>query len=223
MEIGLAIIDDDVDFLKTFSDYAARTVGFSPPATYSSASQALRDIARKQFDVILVDLLIGRVSGCDLIHEIKTLKPDARLLVLSAHSEDHFISEALALGADGYLLKTQSLREILDSIKNYFGGGVAIEPNVIRKVIGKFRAERAAKNSIATDLTPRETTILNLLAKGNSYKEIAATLELCPQTVYSHSKRMFRKLGVKSKTEAVVKFLRTQPASPSNTLPGTGT
>lgn len=214
MEIGLAIIDDDVDFLRTFSDYATRTVGFATPATYASASHALRDIPKKHFDVIVVDLLLGRVSGCDLIHEIKTIKPDARLLVLSAHSDDHFISEAFALGADGYLLKTQSLREILEAIKNYFGGGVAMESNVIRKVISKFRTERAAKTSIATDLTPRESTILNLLAKGSSYKEIAATLELSPQTVYSHSKRMFRKLGVKSKTEAVVKFLRTQPETP---------
>ena len=209
MEIQLAIIDDDQEFLSAFCDYASRTVGFSLPAAYTSPTAALRDIQKSQFDVIIVDLLIGRSSGCDLIQNIRELRVDAKVFVLSAFSDDHLVSEAFRLGADGYLLKTTPIKEILNSIRNYFSGGVAIDSIVMNKVLNQLRAP-TQENSLELSLTPRERSVLKQLSTGRNYKEIAQSLSVSPETIYSHSKRLFRKLGVKSKTEAVVCYLAAQ-------------
>lgn len=229
MEIKLAIVDDDPDFLTSFADYAARTVGFARPACFESARTALKGLQRYIFDVILVDLVLGRASGTDLIMEIKQLRRDAKVLVLSAHSDDFRVTEAFKLGADGYLLKTQSLREILAAVQNYHEGGIAMHSQVFGKVLSQLRAPQNF-DPVHKDLTPRERTILKSLALGHNYKDIATTLQLSTETVYSHSKRLFRKLGVRSKTEAVVRYLgsrsepipeppRSDPADPGTTSP----
>jgi DNA-binding NarL/FixJ family response regulator len=208
MEIKLAIIDDDKDYLTVFSEYASQVLGFARPASYTQGEALLRALARVQFDVILVDLVLGRSSGCSLIQEIKRIHTDARVLVLSAHSDDFLIAEALSQGADGYLLKTQPLKEVLAAVQDYYSGGVAMEPSVLRKVLSRLRKASNFEMSIGS-LTPRESTILKQLATGRAYKEIALSLNLSPQTVYSHAKRLFKKLGVKSQTEAVARYLGT--------------
>ncbi len=207
MEIKLAIIDDDRDFLATFSDFTERVFGFTRPSVFDKRATLLAAMTRARFDVILVDLLLGRTSGCELIREIKELDPGAKILVLSGHCDDYLVDEALGSGADGYLLKTLPLREILSTVQSYLAGGVAMDPKVMRRVLGRFRA--AGKPSVvAESLTSRESEILKRLASGRSYKEISFGLGISTQTVYSHAKRLFRKLGVRSKTEAVAVYLR---------------
>lgn len=207
MEIKLAIIDDDRDFLTTFSDFTERVFGFARPAVFDKRAALLAAMSRGRFDVILVDLLLGRTSGCVLIREIKTLDPRAKILVLSGHCDDYLVDEALGSGADGYLLKTLPLKDILATVQGYLAGGVAMDPKVMQRVLGRFRAS-GQPNHVADSLTAREGEILKQLASGRSYKEIAFGLEISTQTVYSHAKRLFRKLGVRSKTEAVACYLR---------------
>ena len=213
MEIRLAIVDDDPDFVAAFCDYTEQILGFSRPVGYLDPKSALRAMDRHTFDVVLVDLLLGRASGTELIREIKARHPKIHLIVLSGHSEDAHIGSALASGAEGYLLKTQSMRDILKALEGYFAGGLAMETNVMKKIIRRFQDEKTHEKSIDT-LTKKERTILGLLASGKSYKEIADEMQRSPQTVYSHSKRMYRKLGVKSKTEAVVLFLQSKSDMP---------
>jgi DNA-binding NarL/FixJ family response regulator len=213
MEIRLAIVDDDEDFLTTFCDYTEQVLGFSRPVGYQDPKAALRGMERNTFDVVLVDLLLGRASGCELIRDIKTKFPKVHIIVLSGHSEDQLIGSALSNGAEGYLLKTQSMQDILKALEGYVAGGLAMETNVMKKIIRRFQNTQRHEKTIDT-LTKKEKIVLGHLAEGKSYKEIADQMQRSPQTIYSHSKRMYRKLGVKSKTEAVVLYLQaTRPAS----------
>jgi len=208
MEIRLAIIDDDADFLAAFCDYTEQILGFSRPVGFQDPKVALRGMERHAYDVVLVDLLMGRTSGCELIREIKVKYPKTHIIVLSGHSDDALIGNALSNGAEGYLLKTQSMRDILKALEGYFAGGLAMETNVMKKIIRRFQDSKTQDQSIDT-LTKKERIILGLLSSGKSYKEIAEELQRSTQTIYSHSKRMYRKLGVKSKTEAVVLYLKS--------------
>ena len=207
MEIRLAIIDDNADFIAGFCDYTEQVLGFSRPVGFQDPKAALRAMERQVYDVVLVDLLLGRSSGCELIRDIKAKHPKVHIVVLSGHSEDSLIASALAYGAEGYLLKTQPMREILKALEGYVAGGLAMDTDVMKKIIGQFRDKQNHDKSIET-LTKKERVILGFLASGKSYKEIADEMQRSPQTVYSHSKRMYKKLGVKSKTEAVVLYLK---------------
>jgi DNA-binding NarL/FixJ family response regulator len=213
MEIRLAIVDDDADFLAAFCDYTEQVLGFSRPVGYLDPKTALRGMERNTFDVVLVDLLLGRASGCELIRDIKAKYPKVHIVVLSGHSEDALIGSALSYGAEGYLLKTQSTKEILKALEGYVAGGLAMETNVMKKIIKRFQHKQNHEKTLET-LTKKEAVILGHLAEGKSYKEIADQMQRSPQTIYSHSKRMYRKLGVNSKTEAVVLYLQAnRPAS----------
>ena len=215
MEIRLAIVDDDADFLTAFCDYTEQVLGFSRPVGYQDPKAALRGMERNVYDVVLVDLLLGRASGCELIRDIKAKFPKVHIIVLSGHSEDALIGSALSNGAEGYLLKTQTMREILKALEGYVAGGLAMETNVMKKIIRRFQTNQTPEKSIDT-LTKKERVVLGHLAEGKSYKEIADEMQRSPQTIYSHSKRMYRKLGVKSKTEAVVLYLQaTRNSTPA--------
>jgi len=220
MEIRLAIIDDNADFIAAFCDYTEQVLGFSRPVGYQDPKAALRAMERHIFDVVLVDLLLGRSSGCELIRDIKAKHPKIHIVVLSGHSDDSLISSALAYGAEGYLLKSQPMREILKALEGYVAGGLAMDTDVMKKIIGQFRHKQNHDKSVET-LTKKERVILGFLASGKSYKEIADEMQRSPQTIYSHSKRMYRKLGVKSKTEAAVLFLNGERSadSPPATAP----
>ena len=207
MEIHLAIVDEDKRYASAFVDFAARTVGFAEPSAFSDAPAAIRAISRAEFDIILVEQRVGRTQGSDLIQQIKALRPNAHVLVLSSQDDDYLVEQAFSVGAEGYLLKAQPLCEVLAAIQVFYGGGVAVETGVLKRMLARLRSSNA-RNASLSSLTPRENLILGQLATGRSYKDIASGLEVSPHTVYSHSKRLFRKLGVRSKTEAVVRFLR---------------
>lgn len=211
MEIQLAIVDEDAEYLDRIADFAERTVGFARPAVFRSAAAARRGLVRRDYDVIVVDVALGRSTGPELIREIHAARPGARIVVLTSQLDDHLVTESFAQGADGYLLKTQPLAEILSTLLAFFRGGLAVEARVMARVIGHLRTGRSFEVSIGS-LSSRENSILRRLSHGESYKTIATSLGLSPQTVYTHAKRMFRKLGVGSKTEAVARYLRPQHA-----------
>lgn len=220
MEIQLAIVDDDSEFPARFADFAERTVGFARPTIFRSAAAARRGLARHPFDIVLLDVALGRSTGCDLIREIRQDRPATRLVVVSDRTDDHLVTNAFAQGADGYLLKSRAPGAILDVLLDFFRGGVAVDARILATIVGHLRADRSFGAAIS-QLSGRENAILRRLSCGDSYKDIAIALELSPQTVYTHAKSMFRKLGVGSKTEAVARFLRpgATPAEPELASP----
>ena len=216
MEIRLAIVDDDADFLTAFCDYTEQAPGFTRPLGYQNAKAALRGLERHAFDVVLVDLILGRSSGSDLIRDIKARHPKAHIIALSGHSEKELVHQVMSNGAEGYLLKNQSLREILEDVQEFIVTGVVINPEVLKIILAGLQNAQTQDKKL-DNLTKKERQILERLSVGKSYKDIADELGRSPQTIYSHSKRMYRKIDVSSKTEAVVLFMNSnRPPATTN-------
>lgn len=222
MELDVAIVDDDPQQLELLGDFLAiKSLGFRAPKLYPSAIQAVRAILKAPPDIAIIDLHMPEKSGIDCIKEIRRGNHRTKLVVLSADGDSKVVEEALAAGADGYIQKGASLEGLSQSLISLHRGTPQFSPDILRKLIENFRKPR--KTVMPTEkLTKAEARIMALTVDGKSCKEVAAELGLSVQTVYSHNKRIFRKLGVSSRIEALAKFSSTSPKS-SDESPGSKT
>jgi DNA-binding NarL/FixJ family response regulator len=205
--IRTAIIEDDAPFARMFEDYFNRRgSGIRCMAVYASAVEALAKIPSDPPEVALVDINMPEMNGIEFISRIRTLCPSVICLVLTTFDDDSSVFDALKAGACGYLLKRSSPDEIVSAIEQAVGGGAPMSPHIARQVVGYFHT-RPAPDSKDT-LSERERQIIGLLATGLLYKEIAEKLDLTFETVRSYVKRIYEKLHVHSRTEAVNKYHR---------------
>jgi DNA-binding NarL/FixJ family response regulator len=203
--IRTAIIEDDAPFARMFEDYFNRHgSGIKCVAVYSTATEALEKIPSDPPEVALVDINMPGINGIEFISRIRTLCPSVICLVLTTFDDDSSVFDALKAGACGYLLKRSSPDEIVSAIEQAVGGGAPMSPHIARQVVGFFHS-RPAPGSNDT-LSERERQIIALLATGLLYKEIAEKLDLTFETVRSYVKRIYEKLHVHSRTEAVNKY-----------------
>lgn len=151
-------------------------------------------------DVALVDINLPGMSGLDLARAATARYPEVRLLILSAYDDYAYLTEALEIGVAGYLLKTASARELLDAVRAVAGGVFVLD----RALSGRLSRHRQTSPPGVEALTPRETDVLELLAKGLANKHIAGELHLGVRTVEGHVSNIFAKLGVASRSEAVL-------------------
>jgi DNA-binding NarL/FixJ family response regulator len=200
---------------KPTRDYLASVIHGCPGLTlYGEAGSC--DDARSVLkggapDVLLADLGLPDGSGIDIIREARELYPEMEVMVLTVFEDEESVIAALEAGATGYLLKDQSSDELGDTILALMRGESAISPKVARFLLKRFTApaadaegQKAHRQRAAEDeLTRREVEVLDLIAKGYSYNEIAELLKLSPNTVRSHIRNIYRKLAVKSRSEAV--------------------
>jgi len=164
-----------------------------------SAEEALDIFANTPSDVALIDVNLPGQSGLELARQMSVQYPEIRAVILSAYDEFAYIAEALDIGVAGYLLKTASARELTDAVHAVFDGVFVLDRDV-SKLLTR-RHENATTPS--GNLTPRETDVLEQLAKGRSNKQIASTLQLGTRTVEGYVSNVLAKLGVTSRTEAV--------------------
>jgi DNA-binding NarL/FixJ family response regulator len=203
--IRTAIIEDDAPFARMFEDYFKRRgSGIKCVAVYSTAIEALEKIPSDPPEVALVDINMPGMNGIEFISRIRTSCPSVICLVLTTFDDDSSVFDALKAGACGYLLKRSSPDEIVSAIEQAVGGGAPMSPHIARQVVGFFHA-RPSPGSKDT-LSERERQIIGLLATGLLYKEIAEKLDLTFETVRSYVKRIYEKLHVHSRTEAVNKY-----------------
>jgi DNA-binding NarL/FixJ family response regulator len=148
------------------------------------------------------------MSGIEGIRILRELHPDMRLLVLTVYDDDERIFEALCAGASGYLLKKTPPARLLESLRETAEGGAPMSPEVARRVIEIFRRVRPAERE-EHDLTPHELRILKMLVDGHNYRTAAASLGVSVNTIAFHVKRIYEKLHVHSKSEAVAKALKS--------------
>ncbi|OAN58393.1 response regulator [Sphingomonas sp. TDK1] len=160
----------------------------------SGGGEAIREYARLQPDLVLMDLQMADMSGLDAITAIRAASPDARIIVLTTYSGDGRAIKALRAGAMGYLLKASLRNQLLEAIRSVHHGGKHLDASV---------ATAIALHVLDEDLTEREVSVLTLAAWGNSNKQIAARLELSEETVKGHMKALFAKLGASDRTHAV--------------------
>jgi DNA-binding NarL/FixJ family response regulator len=161
-----------------------------------------------------MDVRMPKMSGVEATRRIKAEHPDVRVLVLTAHDDDEYVFALLQAGANGYLLKTAEIEELVRAIRTVAAGQSALAPEVAGKVMAQFSSGKSSPD-VLTDtqaqfdgLTARELSILELVAKGMSNKQIGKQLFISDRTVQAHLSNIFSKLGVNSRTEAVMYAVR---------------
>jgi DNA-binding NarL/FixJ family response regulator len=178
---------------------------------YRTAEAALRGIPHDAPDVVLMDINLPGMDGVECVKRLKTLWPEVRCLMLTVYEESEKIFNSLLAGASGYLLKRTSTGELLEAIRQVHGSGSPMSSSIARKVVAYFNQIGAAKDDSVAALSPREQQVLELLAKGSAYKDIAHQLSLSLETVRMNVKHIYAKLHVHSRGEAAAKYLRPPP------------
>jgi DNA-binding NarL/FixJ family response regulator len=205
--ITVSIVDDEADLREHIAAYLAAAGNIRCKSAYASAEEALQGLPQDKPDVILMDINLGDMDGIECVRRLTGLMPEAQVLMLTVFDDTEKIFHALAAGASGYLLKRLSPKKLLEAIEEVYAGGSPMSAPIARKVVQSFKAASPAGDD-AADLSPRERSVLDGLAAGLAYKQIADQLGVSIHTVRNYIRRIYEKLHVCTRTEAVAKFLR---------------
>jgi NarL family two-component system response regulator LiaR len=209
-KIRILIADDHALVREGTRQRLEREEDFEVVGEAADGEEAVRLTKQLKPNVAIIDIAMPNLNGIEATKRIKESQPTTAVLVLSAYDNDQYIYAVLEAGASGYLLKNVRGHQLVDAIRDVRAGEVVLDPHVARKVVQWFsslsRGERA--EGLPEHFSERELEVLKLAAKGMSNKEIAAELSLSVRTVQSHLGNIFDKLGVSSRTEAVLRALK---------------
>ena len=208
MSITVSIVEDDPRVRASLAKLVDSTPGFRCVSNHSSAEDALQAIPGFSPDVVLMDINLPGISGVECVRRLKPSLPKTQVIMLTVYQNTDHIFKALAAGATGYLLKQTPPAELLAAIKDVHAGGSPMSGHIARKIVQSFQ-EPAPNPANGETLSPREAEVLELLAKGFLYKEIADQMKISYATVHTHIRHVYEKLHVRSRTEAVAKHLAT--------------
>ena len=205
--ITISIVDDEAALRQSIATFINGAPGFKCVSAYPSAEDALRRLPLDRPDVVLMDINMAGMNGIECVARLKASHPDMQIVMLTVYDDADQIFKALAAGASGYMLKRLTPSNLLEAIRDVHEGGSPMSASIARKVVASFQkiAEPGARSGA---LSAREQMVLECLAKGSPYKQIASDLEITVPTVRSYLRRIYEKLHVQSRTEAVAKFLR---------------
>lgn len=196
--------------METVRGYINLNPGFECSMVFSSGEELFKTPLKPRPDVVLMDINLPGMNGIQCVSRLKQMAPEIEIMMLTVYENSNRIFEALAAGASGFLVKNTPPEKLLEAIRDVAAGGGPMSSHIARKVIHSFRPE-FRKTPVADGLTPREQQILELLARGMAYKQIADELNLSMGTIQTHISRIYKKLHVNSRTEAVVKYLDAPP------------
>jgi len=205
--IRVAIIEDVRTLRDGLSALIDGTAGFQCTGRFRSAEEAIEKLRDNLPHVVLADIGLPGMSGIEAVRLLKEQFPSLTLLMLTVYDDDDRVFEALCAGASGYLLKKTPPARLLESLKEAVEGGAPMSPEIARRVVELFREIRPPEKS-DEQLTAHEVRLLKLLVQGYSYKAAATALGVSINTVCFHIKKIYEKLQVHSKSEAVAKALR---------------
>jgi len=205
--INVAIIEDHQKFRECLEFLLNNTAGYRCISSFRSMEEALAKIDVNLPDVALVDIGLPGISGVEGVRILKERYPNLVMLMNTVYDDDERIFQALCAGASGYLLKKTPPAKMLESLQEAIAGGAPMSPEVARRVLALFREVRAPEQG-DHDLTPHELRLLKLLVEGHSYKTAATTLGVSVKTISFHLQKIYEKLQVHSKSEAVAKAFR---------------
>ena len=206
MAIKVSIIEDDDWIRENLANQIRQTHGFACAGCYQNGEDALNHMPRNIPDVVLMDINLPKMSGIDCVRKLKGLIPATHVLMLTVYEDSEKIFNSLLAGASGYLLKRTPQAEILEAIRDVHGGNSPMTGHIARKVVQYFN-QRGSANTEIEKLSKREKEVLDCLAQGMPYKEIADLLGVSIDTVRVHIKGIYGKLHVHSRGEAVAKYL----------------
>lgn len=209
-EIRVVIVDDHPLFRSGIRDRLTRNgCPIEVQGEAGDGAEAIELAQRLHPDVMLMDIAMPGMNGIEATQRIKETCPKVSVLILTAYDDEQYIFALLEVGAAGYLLKTADGSELSDAICRVHEGEPVLSPEIARKVLARFASETPGRETAdAQTLSPRELEVLRLAARGIRNKEIAAALTMSVRTVQNHLSHIFNKLGVASRTEAVVIGLR---------------
>lgn len=208
MPITVAIVEDDPGIREMLTRVVQRAPGIQFLQSFPHGEAALPALPTLAPNVVIMDIQLPGMNGIECTRELKRLLPSTQVLIFTVFGDSDQVFRALEAGASGYLLKRTSRTEMVEAIKQVWDGGAPMTGEVARKVVDSFRKVPPAKTPGSEHLTPREEEVLGLLAKGYITKEIADQLAISFDTVRFHLKHIYQKLHVRSRTEALLKYLQ---------------
>ena len=208
MSVRISIIEDDAPLRRIFTSWLRRAPDLQLVGEYPDAESAIEKIAAGQPDVVLADINLPGLNCIECVRQMKEQMPQSQFMMLTVYEDAEKIFRALAAGASGYLLKRTTEPELLAAIADIQQGGSPMTSAIARKLVQSFQKPSANRlTDEATPLSPREKEILDLLARGYLYKEIAEKLKISVPTVNAHIRNMYEKLHVHSRGQAVAMYL----------------
>lgn len=205
--ITVSLVDDNEAVRESWAELINHSKSVHCLHTYPTAEDALQQIPLNVPDVVLMDIHLPRMSGIECTARLKTVCPNLCIVMLTTYGDNNSIFDALRAGASGYLLKRVTTDVLVKSIEEAHGGGAPMSSQIAQQVVRFFHTQKSPKPKAET-LTAREQELVSLLAKGRHYKEIGIALGISVDTVRSHIRRVYEKLHVHSRTEAVLKVLK---------------
>lgn len=204
--VTIAIVEDDPILRETLAEIVQSSPRWQLVDAFADAESALESLAESPARLVLMDIQLPGMSGIDCVGRLKAACPEVLVMMVTVYDNNDRIFDALAAGASGYLLKRDIPTKLLESLDDLLAGGSPMSSAIARKVVQHFQKDTAQREE-ELKLTPREREILDLLVKGSLYKEIAWDLGIGVETVRTHLHNIYGKLHVRTRTEAVVKYL----------------
>jgi len=204
MPITLTIVEDLDEVREGLKNFLALSPDFKVLGTFKTAEEALEVIPNIQPDIVIMDINLPGMSGIECISHLREKNNHAQFMMFTVYENDEKVFEALKAGASGYLLKNTGLIQMIEALKELHQGGSPMSSNIARKLVTIFQQRENIKTNNLL-LSPRENEILHFLARGLLYKEIADELNISTGTVRQHIHKIYEKLHVQNRTEAINK------------------
>lgn len=201
----VSIVEDDRKAREILVDWVNRAADFRCVSNHGSAEDALEKMPAGKPDVVFMDINLPGLNGAECVRRLKPLLPEAQFVMLTVYEDSEHIFQALQAGATGYLLKRTPRAELMAALRDAHAGGSPMTTNIARQVVKAFHQISPPQPAVA-ELSTRENEVLQLLAQGYLYKEIADALNVAVPTVNTYIRRIYEKLHVRSRTEAVARF-----------------
>ena len=199
--ITICIVEDLEEVRNGMTSLLTLDERFEVLASFHDAEKATKELPAWQPDIVIMDINLPGMNGIECIKKVKSLCPNSQFIMFTIYEDDEKVFEALAAGASGYLLKKTPFNKIAESLIELYSGGSPMSTQIARKVINRLRNKETTGN--IEILSGRENEVLQQLAKGLLYKEIAGKLSITTGTVRQHIHNIYEKLHVQNRTEAI--------------------
>lgn len=216
--IAVAVVEDDAQARQIIATWIRRAEGFGPVTEHGSAEAAIAKLGAEKPGIVLMDINLPNMNGIECVRRLKPTLSDTHFVMVTVYEDADHIFNALAAGAVGYLLKQTPRGELLAALRQVHAGGSPMTSNIARKVVQSFQMTQAVSSPPTVELSPREREVLDFLARGYLYKEISDALSISLPTVNTYIRRIYEKLHVHSRAQAVARYTSGRLDSPAQSI-----
>ena len=213
VSITVSIVEDDAPVRGVLAEWIRGADGFKCVGVHANAEAALCALPQEKPSVVLMDINMPGMSGIECVRRLKPQMLGTQFIMLTVYDDSDHIFKALSAGATGYMLKRTPRAELLDAVKDVHAGCSPMSSNIARKIVQSFQRFNSVPPADPDNLSPREREVLELVSRGYLYKEIAESLHIGLPTVSMHVRRICEKLHVRSRSQAVAKFMHISNAA----------